>query len=226
MLKFDKVGLSHLLKSFYLSSNGILVLGVLTLILLISKMVKKKTCKVKVKTRGDDMTKEFMSQCVQHIAKKIVDARREGCTPHLFAKKLLLEGKKCFPKMNMNMVNYAVRKIDDINQKAHSSNHLLASVITLGEVISVGSLVGDPGTHTTTTTLKKRTKNTRSSSITPPIAHYNVPAALLLHSSIALSATGTDTTNDNRIIVTVASVSEFVASMYVSKVSTTGKTAV
>ena len=81
-------------------------------------MVKKKTCKVKVKTRGDDMTKEFMSQCVQHIAKKIVDARREGRTPHLFAKKLLLEGKKCFPKMNMNMVNYAVRKIEETNQKA------------------------------------------------------------------------------------------------------------
>ncbi len=118
-------------------------------------MVKKKTCKVKVKTRSDDMTKEFMSQCVQHIAKKIVDARRDGRTPNLFVKKLLLEGKKCFPKMNMNMVNYAVRKIDDINQKAHNSNPILASVITLGEVTSVSSLMGDPGTNTTTTTLKK-----------------------------------------------------------------------
>jgi hypothetical protein len=161
-----------------------------------------------------------------HIARKIADAKRDGRNPHLFAKKVLLEGEQCFSKMTLNMVNYAVRKIDDINQKAHSSNHILASVITLGEVISVGSLMGDPGTHTTTTTLKKGTKNTRSSSITPPIAHYNVPAALLLHSSIALSATGTGTTNDNCIIVTVASVSEFVASMYVSKVSTTGKTAV
>ncbi len=166
-----------------------------------------------------------MSQCMQHIARKIVDAKCDGRTPHLFAKKILLEGKKCFPKMTLNMVNYAVRKIDYINQKAHSTNHILASVITLGQVISVGSLMGDLGTHTTTTT-QKRTKNTRSSSITPPITHNDVPAALLLHSSIALSATGTGTTNDNCITVTEASVSEFVASIYVSKVSTTGKTAV
>ncbi len=127
--------------------------------------------------------------------------------------------------MNMNMVNYAVRKIDDINQKAHNSNPILASVITLGEVTSVSSLTGDPGSNTTTTTLKKMTKNTPSSHITSPITHNDASVALLMLLSIAVSATGTSTTSDNSITTTEVSVSEFVASIYASKDSTSRKTA-
>jgi hypothetical protein len=37
--------------------------------------------------------KEFMAQCVKHIAMKIVVARDDGRTPHGFANKLLLEGQ-------------------------------------------------------------------------------------------------------------------------------------
>jgi hypothetical protein len=59
-------------------------------------------------------SKEFMKQCVQHIAKKIIAARSsDGQTPHGLARKLLKQGQKCFPNMNMNQIDYAVKKISD-----------------------------------------------------------------------------------------------------------------
>ena len=74
----------------------------------------KKPIKAKPKKPCRDMSKEFMMQCVQHIAKKIIAARSpDGRTPHDMARKLLKEGQKCFPNMNMNQINYAVRKIRD-----------------------------------------------------------------------------------------------------------------
>jgi hypothetical protein len=45
---------------------------------------------------------EFLSQCVNHIARKIVDSK----TADGVAEKLLQEGKNIFPSMTMNMINY------------------------------------------------------------------------------------------------------------------------
>jgi hypothetical protein len=74
-------------------------------------MVAKNKTSVKAKLQK---SKEFMKQCVQHIAKKIIAARSsDGQTPHGLARKLLKQGQKCFPNMNMNQINYAVKKISD-----------------------------------------------------------------------------------------------------------------
>jgi hypothetical protein len=58
-------------------------------------MVAKRKAQKQIvkKTRNDDIKKEFLAQCVKHIAMKIVDARDNGRTPHGVAKKLLLEGQ-------------------------------------------------------------------------------------------------------------------------------------
>jgi hypothetical protein len=57
--------------------------------------------------------KEFMAQCIQHIAKKIVASKDAlgGRTPRGVAEKLLQEGKKVLPSMSMNMINYAIKKV-------------------------------------------------------------------------------------------------------------------
>ena len=76
-----------------------------------------------------------MAPCVKHIAMKIVEAREAGRTPHGVAKKLLLEGQVCFPEMNM--INYAVKKL--IDEKAENSLNL-STVITSAGLSSISSL--------------------------------------------------------------------------------------
>ncbi len=59
------------------------------------------------------MNKEFIKKCIEHIAEKIVALKSnpDGWTPRGFAETMLQEGRKCFLTMNMNMINYAVKKI-------------------------------------------------------------------------------------------------------------------
>ncbi len=57
------------------------------------------------------MNKEFMNKSIEHIAEKIIasKANPDGRTPCGFAEEMLQEGRKCFPTMTMNMVNYAIK---------------------------------------------------------------------------------------------------------------------
>jgi len=108
---------------------------------MVIKTKQNKTKKQQVKrVRGNDMKKEFMVQCVRHMALKIVEARDDGQTPHGIAKKLLLEGQECFPEMNMNMINYAIKKLND--EKPENSPKL-GTVITSGGRSSISSITDD-----------------------------------------------------------------------------------
>jgi len=67
--------------------------------------------------------KEFLMQCVNHIARKIVDAKSgDGRTPRGVAEKLLQEGRSVFPTMTMNMINYAIKKIQVEGKKPELKN--------------------------------------------------------------------------------------------------------
>ena len=77
----------------------------------------KKATKARSAKRSASLSinpKEFMAQCVQHIAKKIIASKDAlgGRTPRGVAEKLLQEGKKVFPNMSMNMINYAIKQIE------------------------------------------------------------------------------------------------------------------
>jgi hypothetical protein len=77
----------------------------------------KKATKARSAKRSASLSinpKGFMAQCVQHIAKKIIASNDAlgGRTPCAVAEKLLQEGKKVFPNMSMNIVNYAIKKIE------------------------------------------------------------------------------------------------------------------
>jgi hypothetical protein len=86
--------------------------------------------------------KEFMAQCVSHIARKIIDAKENinKCTPRGLAKKLLQEGKKHFPSMSMNMINYAIRKMKSGNIEKPK---LKKSSLLIGTETCISSLTGD-----------------------------------------------------------------------------------
>jgi hypothetical protein len=75
--------------------------------------VKHTSCDVSVRP------KEFLTQCVHRIAKKIIAVKcpSTGRTPRCIGNKLLLEGKKIFPSMTRNMLNYAVKKLEEDNMK-------------------------------------------------------------------------------------------------------------
>jgi hypothetical protein len=82
-------------------------------------------------------------QCVNHIARKIVDSKSECVrTPHGVAEKLLQEGQTVFPNMTMNMINYAVKKLMDAEMKPK----LKKSTVLFGEQTCVSSLTGDSTT--------------------------------------------------------------------------------
>jgi hypothetical protein len=85
--------------------------------------------------------KEFMAQCVKHIAQKIMDAKEDvdKCTLRGLAEKLLQEGKKHFPSMSMNVINYARKKMKNTmlgKPKLKNSSKLL------GPATCISSLAG------------------------------------------------------------------------------------
>jgi hypothetical protein len=81
------------------------------------------------------------------VSAKILDARDDGRTPHGIAKKLLLEGQECFPEMNMNMINYTVKKLAEeesgiVDRLENNSKLGTAQLLHLGGS-SISSLSDD-----------------------------------------------------------------------------------
>jgi hypothetical protein len=103
----------------------------------------KKATKARSAKRSASLSvnpKEFMAQCVQHIAKKIIASKDAlgGRTPRGVAEKLLQEGKKVFPNMSMNMINYAIKKIETkVKPKVKNST------VTINEETCISSLTGE-----------------------------------------------------------------------------------
>jgi hypothetical protein len=59
------------------------------------------------------LNKDLMRNSAEHIASQIISSRstdgeRTACG---FAENLLQEGRKIFPNLNMNMINYCIRKM-------------------------------------------------------------------------------------------------------------------
>ena len=80
--------------------------------------------------------KEFLSQCVNHIATKLVQAKLpNGGTPRGVAEKLLQEGRSVFPNMTMNMINYAVKKL----MVGGTKPKLVKSTVRIGQQTCVSS---------------------------------------------------------------------------------------
>jgi hypothetical protein len=114
---------------------------------MVAKSIVSKKKQQAKKAKTNNMKKEFMAQCVRHIAAKILDAEMMvGRTPHGIAKKLLLEGQECFPEMNMNMINYAVKKLTEEESgivERLENNSKLGTVIAHGGRSSMSSLSDD-----------------------------------------------------------------------------------
>jgi hypothetical protein len=90
--------------------------------------------------------KEFLSQCVNHIARKIVEAKLpDGRTPRGVAEKLLQEGRSVFPTMTMNMINYAVKKL----MVGGTKPKLKKSTVMMGQQTCVSSLTKDTASSNT-----------------------------------------------------------------------------
>ena len=71
---------------------------------------KASASKVK---KARSLTKELMDNAVWHISSEIISAKPDvnERTPRCYAERLLKEGKETFPGLNMNMINYMVKKI-------------------------------------------------------------------------------------------------------------------
>jgi hypothetical protein len=102
-------------------------------------MAAKRKKVSKVKRKCASLNKEFMDKCVQHIAEKIVASREtpDGRTPRGLAERLLKEGKECFPLMNMNMINYAIKKVKEKIPK------VLNTTVTVTHQTCISSLTGE-----------------------------------------------------------------------------------
>jgi hypothetical protein len=69
------------------------------------KTTSKRSNHKRIKVLSKD-GKEFMTSCIDHIAKKVIASRNgSGRTPRGVADNLLQEGQKIFPSMSMNMIN-------------------------------------------------------------------------------------------------------------------------
>ncbi len=138
------------------------------------KTSKNKTICKSAKALSKD-GKEFMASCVEHIAKKIVTSRSgTGRTPRGFAEKLLQEGKKIFPSMSMNMINYAVKKAVDEKDKRPK---LFKSNIEVDKETILSSLTGNSKSNTTSSLSSK-----------PDIGNEATSALLMLKNSTSDSA--------------------------------------
>jgi hypothetical protein len=160
------------------------------------KVVKHGTKAVSVKPE------EFLSQCVNHIARKIVDSKTaDGRTPHGVAEKLLQEGKNIFPSMTMNMINYAVKKL--INEEGKPK--LKKSTVTFSQQTCVSSLTGG------STSIKKSACNINTD------RDYDAAGTLL-----ALNSSNSGTSSDNECdSTTTASVETSISKQCTSESQTT-----
>ncbi len=168
---------------------------------------KKSNNKTKVVTKHGTSAvsvkpEEFLSQCVNHIARMIVDSKTaDGRTPHGVAEKLLQEGKNIFPSMTMNMINYAVKKL--INEEGKPK--LKKSTVTFSQQTCVSSLTGG------STSIKKSACNINTD------RDYDAAGTLL-----ALNSSNSGTSSDNECdSTTTASVETSISKQCTSESQTT-----
>ncbi len=171
-----------------------------------AKAIKGKSTKAKSISSCNSMNKEFMKKCIEHIAEKIVasKANPDGRTPRGFAETMLQEGRKCFPTMNMNMINYAVKKLKDKGKKP------LNSTVTIGLQTSISSLTGDSSSnlnaafHPTNALLmlqQSSTMDTTSTESDAPTTRYNGATAEALVSDAPTNHNGAAATAEASIAV-------------------------
>ncbi len=140
-----------------------------------------------------------MAQCVQHIAKKIMASKDapDGQTPRGVAEELLQEGKKVFPTMRMNMINYASKKIErKVKPKVKNST------VTISEETCISSLTGESSNNDIPT-------NTAYCEA--------LRALLLLQMTATASETSTNISNHVATINTTSSTSLGVANTTISE---------
>jgi hypothetical protein len=85
-----------------------------------------------------------MHNAVQHIAAQIIAAKKDvnERTPHGFAKRLLQEAYESFPRITMNMINYATKT---------TKERMIKSTISLSTTpTNICPLTGDDSTDTLT----------------------------------------------------------------------------
>jgi recombinational DNA repair protein RecR len=80
-----------------------------------NKKVAAKIVKLKKPSKAQSLTKELMERAVRHIAEEILAVKptADGRTPRGFADKLLKEAKETFPKLSMNKINCAIKKMKE-----------------------------------------------------------------------------------------------------------------
>jgi hypothetical protein len=104
-----------------------------------NKKVAAKIVKLKKPSKARSLTKELMERAVRHIAEEILAAKptADQRTPRGFADKLLKEAKETFPKLSMNKINYAIKKMKEGLKKGALS--LSSSLSSLTNDTSAGN---------------------------------------------------------------------------------------
>ncbi len=77
------------------------------------RALKASTSKVKKASKARSLAKELRDKAVRHITSEILAAKPDvnGRTPRGYAESLL-KGKENFPSLNMNRINYMIKKLD------------------------------------------------------------------------------------------------------------------
>jgi hypothetical protein len=85
--------------------------------------LKASATKASKASKARSLTKELMDKAVRHIASEILAAKPDvnGRTPRGYAESLPKEGKEKFPSLNMNRINYIIKK-DELKKGASTLN--------------------------------------------------------------------------------------------------------
>jgi len=125
------------------------------------KTTSKRSNHKRIKVLSKD-GKEFMTSCIDHIAKKVIASRDgSGRTPRGVADNLLQEGQKIFPSMSMNMINYAVKKLSMGKEKSKFYN----AIVTVDKETVLSSLSGDTSTTNVTSSSPTKSSNEASTAL-------------------------------------------------------------
>jgi hypothetical protein len=147
--------------------NNLLLLFKLIIINTLVTKSKKTTKKTTSKCSNHECIKEvlskdgkeFMTSCIDHIAKKVIASRDgSGWTPRGVADNLLQEGQKIFLSRSMNMINYAVKTLSMGKEKSKFIN----AIVTVDKETVLSSLSGNTSTTNITSSSPIKSSNEAS----------------------------------------------------------------
>jgi hypothetical protein len=176
-------------------------------------MVSKKSRRVKKTTTSKNvnavakLNKDLMKKSVEHIATQILSSKASDGerTVRGFAENLLQEGRKVFPKLNMNMINYCIRKLKKKKITAAKelpvviNIHNIHATETISDVSSLTSAQQNPIQSGAVLSSSVHVAATGSSSLTNASATRSSSSANGVATGTSSSANGTVENDTNYV---------------------------